>query len=165
MRKFESCKLSQEDREKTHGSKQQLKMKEHRMLGNLQMICHGQCLWAERSRVGFASEGQVIETVKFRRVWNTVNPHSSWIPCLQIHLFTKMHWVAPKSIIMVLSEWFAHTHRVTKNLSGPTGTWGQTKRHSAFLFQLSYHKQVSCSQSGQGHTFWKCVLCVCGFAV
>lgn len=45
--------------------------------------------WGQRSRVGIASKGPVIENFKFRGV--KIDSKSSWLPYLNIHPFTTIH--------------------------------------------------------------------------
>ena len=88
---------------------------------------------------------------------NTVNPHSSQMPCYSLN--SPIYWnlfVTPKSILRVLFQSFEDMCRTAKILSAPSAqvpSWGWTRRHSAFWFQLLYGNNWAFLWSTWCHVF------------
>lgn len=78
-----------------------------------------------------------------RQVLSTVSPHYLWIPCLRISsslTFVYHPKIRACDAFMVIQTW-ADGQNIEVSFDVHVPCSGQTRQHSAFLYQLSYCTQ------------------------
>lgn len=117
--------------------------------------CHGGCphvlspvLWPLLSRCFAAARllpgsSKVGRICFFSVMTITVAPHCSQIPYMQICLLTKTYRQRLRTCLSFTIQGHAQSSKKFASPFAHIPSWGQTRWHSAFLFQLSGWEQVS----------------------